>query len=131
MSQMTVITGRERRRRWSDDDQRRILTAAFAPGAVVADISRQNDISTSLIYKWRRDALAARGGSTFAPAIVVGGSAPVTPDAAVITVELAGGTRVRIGAQAPALLVTATLRVLRPVRRSPGSSPGQALGEGG
>jgi len=115
---MTVLTGRERRRRWSEDDQRRIMMAAFAPGAVVADISRQNDISTSLIYKWRREALAARGGSAFAPAVVVGDSTPVTPDAAAITVDLAGGTRVRIGAQAPVALVATTLRVLRPVRRS-------------
>jgi transposase len=113
MSQVTVITGRERRRRWGEDDQRRILTAAFAPGAVVADISRQNDISTSLIYKWRRDALATREGAAFAPAIIVGGAGPVAPEAAAITVELAGGTRVRIGAQASVALVAATLRALR------------------
>ena len=107
------MTGLERRRRWSEDDQRRILTAAFAPGAVVADISRQNDVSTSLIYKWRRDALATTDGSGFAPAIVVGGPASMTPDAAAITVEFTVGTRVRIGARAPASLVAATLRVLR------------------
>ena len=41
MSQITLLTGPERRRRWSDDERRRILVAAFTPGAVVADISRQ------------------------------------------------------------------------------------------
>jgi len=35
------------------------------------------------------------------------------PDALAIVVELAGGARVRIGAAAPAALVTATLRALR------------------
>ena len=54
MSQVTVLTGPERRRRWSKEDQCRILAAAFAPGATVAAMARQYDVATSLIYKWRR-----------------------------------------------------------------------------
>ena len=57
MTYMTLLTGPERRRRWSEDDRRRILTAAFSPGAVVTALARENDISTVLIYKpsdnWR------------------------------------------------------------------------------
>ncbi|RWD27536.1 MAG: hypothetical protein EOS34_31670 [Mesorhizobium sp.] len=33
----------ERRRRWSEADQCRILAAAFAPGATVAAVARQYD----------------------------------------------------------------------------------------
>ncbi|NPD70401.1 transposase, partial [Acetobacteraceae bacterium] len=57
MPQITLLTGPERRRRWSWDERRRILNAAFMPGAVVADVSRQFEVSTSLIYKWRRQAM--------------------------------------------------------------------------
>ena len=57
MAQITLLTGPERRRRWSDDERQRILVAAFAPGAVVADVARQFEVSASLIYKWRQQAL--------------------------------------------------------------------------
>jgi transposase len=63
MSQMTLLTGPERRRRWSEDERRQILTAAFAPGAIVADISRRYEISTSLIYVSLRQRPPGRGGS--------------------------------------------------------------------
>jgi transposase-like protein len=52
MSHMTVFNGRERRRRWSDEDRSRILAEAFS-SACVAAVARRNDISTSLIYQWR------------------------------------------------------------------------------
>jgi transposase len=54
MSHVTLLTGPERRRRWNEEDQCRILAAAFAPGATVAAVARQYDVATSLIYKWRR-----------------------------------------------------------------------------
>lgn len=54
MSHVTLLTGPERRRRWSEEDQCRILAAAFAPGSTVAAVARQYDVATSLIYKWRR-----------------------------------------------------------------------------
>jgi len=115
MSRVTLLTGPERRRHWSDDEQRRILTAAFAPGAIVTDVSRQYEVSTSLIYKWRRQALAAESGPGFVPAVVVAEPSHISParDEPAITVELANGARVRIGVTAPSALVTATLRALR------------------
>lgn len=39
--------------------------AAFAPGAVVADVARQFEVSTSLIYKWRQQALPGAHGCVF------------------------------------------------------------------
>ena len=120
MAQITLLTGRERRRRWSDDERRRILTAAFTPGAVVATISRQFEVSTSLIYKWRRQAMAAepgaaaRVGAAFAPAVMLAEPVATAPvDTTAIIVELANGARLRIGSHAPAALVTASLRALR------------------
>jgi transposase-like protein len=54
MGQITVFSGPERRRRWSDEDRLRILTEAFAPGACVAEVARRHDVSTALVYTWRR-----------------------------------------------------------------------------
>jgi len=114
---MTLLTGPERRRRWSEDDRVKILAASFTPGAVVADVARQFEISTSLIYKWRKACLPP-SAPTFAPAILV--DAPeATPNRAqaqvpAILVELPGGARVNIASSAPTALVAATLKALRP-----------------
>lgn len=116
MAQITLLTGPERRRCWSDDERRRILAAAFAPGAVVATVSRQFEVSTSLIYKWRQHALTGEpgAGSAFAPAVMLrepGTAAP--PDTTAIIIELPNGARLKIGSHASAALVTASLRALR------------------
>jgi len=39
---MTLITGDERRRRWSEEDRTRILAAISEPGAVVAEVARRD-----------------------------------------------------------------------------------------
>ena len=116
MAHVTLMSGPERRRRWSTDEQRDILMAAFSPGAVVADVARQYEVATSLIYKWRREVLAARDEGGFVPAFVVDGSTHAEPAAdrgPAIVVELPRGARVTISADAPAALVTAALRALR------------------
>ena len=116
MAQITLLTGPERRRRWNDDERRRILAAAFAPGAVVATVSRQFGVATSLIYKWRQQALAAEpaGAAAFAPAVMLAEPvAAALPDTPAIIVELPNGARLRIGAGASTALVTASLRALR------------------
>ena len=113
MTQLTLLTGPERRRRWSEGDRIRILSAAFAPGAVVTDVARQYDVSTALIYRWRQE---ARGGSrepAFAP-VVVSDDRASPAGVAAITIDLADGARVSIGASATPALVTAALRALRP-----------------
>lgn len=116
MAHVTLMSGPERRRRWSANEQREILMAAFSPGAVVADVARQYEVATSLIYKWRREALTARDESGFVPAVVVEEAAGAAPAASLdpaIVVELPHGVRVTFSADTPAALVTATLRALR------------------
>ena len=87
--------------------------AAFTPGAVVADVSREYDVATSLIYKWRREVVAARAEAQFIPAVLADALEPAARSEPAIVIKLAGGARVTIGASAPAALVTATLRALR------------------
>lgn len=62
MGQVTVFSGPERRRRWSDEERLQILADAFAPGARVADACRRHDVSTGLVYTWRRKLLDAGAG---------------------------------------------------------------------
>ena len=121
MGRMTLITGDERRRRWSEEDRVRILAAIAEPGAVVAEVARREDICTSLVYKWRREArrTASAGASGFSPVIIETPPrpSPTLPpsngsDVGVIEVELKG-VRVRIGADAPSAVIAATLKALR------------------
>jgi transposase len=114
MSQVTVLTGPERRRRWSEEDQCRILAAAFAPGATVAAVARQHDVATSLIYKWRRT-LRTRGAG-FAEVVVVADEpgatpVPVTPPA-MIELEISGKVRLRIPPTTPPTLAAAIVKAL-------------------
>jgi transposase len=117
MSHSVLITGRERRRRWRDDEKQAILMAAVSPGAVVVEVARRHEISTSLIYKWRSDAMVmGRSAGDFVPAVVVEDPPRAEATAAAepaIVVELANGVRVSIGATATVSMATAALRALR------------------
>ena len=113
MSQMSVVMGPERRRRWRPEEKLAVVAEAFAPGAIVSDVSRRLGVATSLIYTWRRQAMSSPG---FVPAVisdVVEARRPPLSTAPVIVVELGGGARVSIGASASASLVTAALRALK------------------
>ena len=70
MATATVLFGPERPRRWSEDERRRLLAMAFAPGAVVTQVARDNDVSTSMIYKWRQEARAERAARCCQPKIM-------------------------------------------------------------
>lgn len=55
-----ILTGVERRRRWSDEQKLAIVSEAGANGVRVADIARRHDLNRSQIYQWRRE-LARKG----------------------------------------------------------------------
>jgi transposase len=44
MVRYQLISGPERRRRWSEEQKRAVVVAAFAPGAVVTEVARRADI---------------------------------------------------------------------------------------
>lgn len=112
MSYSTLITGPERRRRWSEDRKEALLAEAFGPGGNVTETARRAEVHTSLLYRWRRATLAPAQG--FTPAVLIGEAdqRPAQPGPAIL-VELPGGVQVQVMADAPADLVTATLRALR------------------
>ena len=49
-----IITGRERRRRWSTEEKRRIVKESTEPGAVMRAVAARNGICESLLHAWRR-----------------------------------------------------------------------------
>jgi transposase len=118
MARVEVITGVERRRRWSDEDKRAIVAESFAPGAVVAEVARRVDVSPGQIYRWRQEMRAAVAG--FAPLLIAapGGEAvgstagsPCYGEPA-IELEFAGKIIVRIPSSIPAELATAVVKAL-------------------
>jgi transposase len=114
MVSVEVLSGLERRRRWSIEQRQAIVAAAFGPGAAVRELARQADVTPSLIYRWRRDLRAAANG--FAQVLVApagDGLPPATVPA--IEIEFAANARVRIPASVSPALAAAVVEAL--VRR--------------
>jgi transposase len=112
MARVQVMTGVERRRRWSQDQKRAGVAAAFAPGAVVADVARRADLCPGQIYRWRQDLGAAVPG--FAQIVVAAPElAPSAAGMPAIEVAFGDTVRVRIPASIPPDLAAAVVRALR------------------
>ena len=107
-----VLTGPERRRRWSVEEKLRVLAQSVAPGSSVMLVCRMHGISSGQLYTWRRQFRAGEL-TGFAPVRVaspVGQLAPSSPvvDPApanlevdrsadgMIEVELPSGVKLRI-----------------------------------
>src|SRR6516165_8235806 len=107
-----VLTGPERRRRWSLEEKLRILAQSVAPGSSPSLVCRLHGISSGQLYTWRRQ---VRTGEltgfapvrlappveelALAPASI--GSAPAPAEAdrladGVIEVELLSGVKLRL-----------------------------------
>jgi transposase len=111
MSRVEVMSGPERRRRWSEDQKRAIVAEAFAPGASVSAVARRTDIVPGQIYRWRRELRSAMAG--FAEVVV---SPPLgerpEADAAAVEVALGADIRVRIPVTTPADLACAVIKAV-------------------
>jgi transposase len=57
MAKMEIWTGRERRRRWSDEQKLQILEEVASSGVSVSAIARRHDVVPQQIYTWRRQLL--------------------------------------------------------------------------
>jgi transposase len=111
MSRVEVMSGPERRRRWSEKQKRAIVAEAFAPGASVSEVARRMDVVSGQIYRWRRELGGAVAG--FAE-VVVSPSPREMPEADAAAVEIALGTdiRVRIPVTTPTDLACAVIKVV-------------------
>ena len=118
MAQAILMSGVERRRSWSEEDRRHILAEAFAPGAVAAAVARRYEVSSGLLYTWRRQARQRDAEPSFVRALVSNDErsearvARPTCDPAIV-IELPSGVCVHISALASEEIIVATLKALR------------------
>src|ERR1051326_8212385 len=117
MARVEVITGRERRRRWTEEQKRAIVAKSFEPGANVSEVARRVDVCPGQIYRWRQEFRAVADG--FAQVLIAPPetTAMQAADGGVcggpaIEVEFAGRARVRIPAGSPAELAAAVIKAL-------------------
>jgi transposase len=134
-----VITGPERRRRWSDEEKLQLVAEACQPGNSVSQVARERGISASQLFGWRRKAMAkglitdrrleesAAKALAFAPVAIAKEQSP--PDAGgkvrsarrqaatgisgSVEIELRGGDRVRVEGFADSGLVVRIISALR------------------
>jgi len=108
-----IVTGRERRRRWSIEDKRRMVAETHESGACVKQVAARYDISSGLLFTWRRQVregkLEPRKTPMFVPVHTLGASPAATlpntelvdrrtPRSAAgrIEIELRDGNRVHV-----------------------------------
>ena len=129
MAQVEVFRG-QARRRWSDEDKRRLVDETWAPGATVHGVARRHGLNTSQLFTWRKRFRAESGPLTLTPTVpgfaavalapttlpILTDDAtqlPATPTSSgLIEVELPGGGRVRISGAPDPATVAAALRAL-------------------
>jgi transposase len=129
LRRVEVITGVERRRKWSAEEKAEIVAESLAEGAVVSEVARRHGLSPQQLFGWRarlRDAVrdpapSSDAAPAFVPAIVE--NEPPSP-AAVMAMGAAGmapasieialcGVIVRVRADADPRALTAVLKALR------------------
>jgi transposase len=130
---MEIITGVERRRRWSATEKLRIVAETEQPGAGIAEIARRYEISRGLLWNWRsqvrRGILRGEPPSMFVPVQLLGepgGAEPAKygkppratdPDLAVaggkIEITLPDGTTIKIGHEVSLVTLRRVVTVLR------------------
>ncbi len=71
MARMEIVSGVERRRRWSDETKLRILAEADEPGARIGEVARRHDIYPQQIRSWRQMFSAPDSLPAFVPVNVV------------------------------------------------------------
>jgi transposase len=128
MSTVTVLSGPERRRRWTSAEKARIVEESLAAEASVAEVARRHDVHPNLLHLWRRQArtgnLALVRADDAAAREVQFAAVAVTPEergsvvpSSVIEIEFTDGTRLRITGSAEAATVSALMKALAKTRR--------------
>lgn len=120
---MEVVGRVSGRRRWSDAEKLDILAEAFRPGVRVCDVIVRREVSSSLIYTWRKQLREGKLGGVapslpvFAEVQVAEPPPPARQMAAcspgLIHIELPGGVRVSVDAGVDAGALARVLSVLR------------------
>ncbi|SDR38870.1 transposase [Rhizobiales bacterium GAS113] len=118
-----VLTGVERRRRWSVEEKLSIVAEACAEGINLSDVARRHDITRQHIYQWRRElrgkGLLSDARCVFVPVDVAGdethreiiGTGPGTERVHRVEIGLRNGRSVRVGADVPEAVLHRIMRI--------------------
>ena len=121
---MVEIYRGQARRRWSEDDKRRLVAETFGPGATVHGVARRHGVNTSQLFTWRKRFGAEIGRGTplarmpgfaaveIAPAAALPVAEAVPAPSGLIEIELPDGGRVRLSGALDPATVRAALRAL-------------------
>jgi len=127
---VTVLSGPERRRRWTTAEKLRLVEETLAPEASVAEIARRHDVHPNLLHWWRKqartgvlagaveDKAKSGQGTRFAAVCIAQQPPPILPAAVassgtgVIEMEFANGLRMRVSGAVDAATLGAALAVL-------------------
>jgi transposase len=106
--------GVERLRDWSDERKLALVEAAIVPGASVAAIARDADVSPSSIYRWRRKLCSKLAQPTGFAAVAIHADPPEIDygPSDMLVIELSGVT-IRAAGGVSASLRVAALRELK------------------
>jgi transposase len=126
-----IVTGRERRRRWSTQEKLRLVAEMQEPGAVVRAVAARHGVCESLLFTWRRQAhqgvlTPPREMPMFMPVQMIDAasslapkpSSPATPPrpaapSGLIEIELGNGQHVRVGGDVNLAALRRVLAALR------------------
>ena len=117
--------GARRRRFWSSDEKRRMVSESFTPGASVSEVAQRYGVNANLLFTWRRQKArsAARGGAEPFELLPVRVSdekrvpaAPVEASARVLVgrmeIVLAAGERILVGADVDTAALARVVKAL-------------------
>jgi len=117
---MEVVGRVSGRRRWSDEEKLEILAEAFRPGVRVCDVIARREVSSSLIYTWRKQLREGKLACALPVFAEVQVAEPVVPtpqlatcSSGLIQIELPGGVRVSVDGHVDAGALARVLSVLR------------------
>jgi transposase len=129
---MELITGRERRRRWSPADKLRIVAESHEPGALIRAVAARHGVCESLVFTWRRQVrdgvLVAPEMPVFMPVQILETPKPTAatqsspsshpgpsarPSSGLIEIELGNGHQVRVGSDVNLAALRRVLAALR------------------
>jgi transposase len=119
-----VLTGVERRRRWSVEQKLRIVAAADVEGVNLSDVARRYDITRQHIYQWRRD-LRSKGPPSgerpvFLPVDLIGdavrresaGAGAEARRGHAVEIGLRDGRSLRVAAEVPEATLHRLIRIV-------------------
>jgi len=129
---MELISGRERRRRWSPTDKLRIVAESHEPGALIRAVAARHGVCESLVFTWRRQVrdgvLVAPEMPVFMPVQMLETPGPTVatlssppprpapsarPSSGLIEIELGNGHQVRVGSDVNLAALRRVLAALR------------------